>query len=161
MAKEIPLTQGQVTIVYDEDYEWLNQWKWYAFRDKKLQDFYAVRGEQNRTVFMHREIMNTPKGMMTDHINNNPLDNRRENLRIVTNRQNQQNRHNKGTSKYPGVCWNVKDKQWRAKIKINGITKHLGQFNDEIDAAKAYEQACRELVGEELVCKAHLKNEGR
>jgi len=149
MAKEIPLTQGKVAIVDDEDFERLSQYKWcYATVG------YAVRFEQvngkRRGVFMHRQIMQPPKDLEVDHINGDKLDNRRSNLRIVTRQQNRFNeRPRKGTSsKYKGVSWYKQTRRWEAYIKINGKKKRIGYFNDEIEAALAYDRAARELFGE-------------
>lgn len=167
MAKEIPLTQGQVALVDDEDYEWLNQRKWHANYDKSTNGFYAMTtlylgwsdGKSiTKHLSMHRLIMNASSGTDVDHINHNALDNRKINLRAVSRRQNSQNRKDKFSklsSHYPGVSWDRSREKWRAVISLNGKQKHLGRFLDEREAAKAYETACRELVGEELVCKAN------
>ena len=85
--KEIPLTRGKFALVDDEDYEWLSQWKWYCSTTG-----YAVRGCKNRILYMHREIAKTKPGMLTDHINRNKLDNRKENLRFCSHRENMKNR---------------------------------------------------------------------
>jgi len=170
MVKKILLTQGQHALVDDEDFDFLNQFGWYACYNKSISNFYAqrshylrdIRGKRKlKMIMMHRLIMERivcrklQRNELIDHINHDPLDNRRENLRIATNRQNMQNMTRKTTSKYPGVSW-VKDGcKWRAEIWMNGKSKYLGIFKDEREAAKAYERACRELCGEELVCKAH------
>ena len=170
MVKKIELTQNQVSLVSDEDFEFLNQWKWCAHYAPGIKGFYAIRNEpvgytngksKRKTLRMHRQIMRSVLGReleskeVIDHINHDTLDNRRENLRIVSHRQNLQNqkRKTKKSSKYPGVSWVCPRQKWRAYINLNGKIKHLGHFTDEREAAKAYERACRELVGEELVCK--------
>jgi hypothetical protein len=152
MVKTIELTKGQVALVDDEDFEYLSPFNWQAIKNKK--NFYA----RNRTNgSMHRMICFVGKNIdfgdkdVVDHINGDTLDNRRENLRVVSQRQNTQNRHNKMTSNYPGVS--LHRGKWIAHILVNGEQKHLGIFKDEREAAKAYERACRELVGEELICK--------
>lgn len=166
--RTIQLTQDQFAVVDEIDYEYLNQYNWFASHDKDINGYYALRtqnmgylnGKQKRkNIVMHRRIMEKIVGRelkrteVIDHINHNPLDNTRDNLRIVSNRQNCQNRKRKGSSKYPGVYWKKNAKKWRAHIQINGKPKHLGYFNNEREAARAYEKACRELVGEEIVCK--------
>ncbi len=165
MVKEISLTQGQVALVDDEDYNYLNQWKWEARHSRSKSNYYAARkkylGKINGkyrfvTVRMHRLLMNAPKNKQVDHINHNTLDNRKCNLRIVSPRQNMQNREVKSASRYPGVYWERSHNRWRARIVIDGKPKHLGYFKDECEAAKAYERACRSL-GEELVCKMESK----
>lgn len=165
MVKKIPLTQGQHALVDDEDYEFLNQISWSTEHDKRFKSrdvFYARGGFEGKTVQMHRLIMGFPKKRHVDHINGNGLDNRRENLRIVSNRQNQQNRKRKTTSNYPGVYWHKGANKWVARIHMNGKREYLGSFVDEGKAAKAYENACHELAGEKLVCELEsVKGEGK
>jgi hypothetical protein len=143
--KEIKLTQGQVAIVDDEDFEMLNQHKWYPYTDST--NWYAIRnGDFHKsTVSMHREIMRTPSGMHTDHLNGNGLDNRKENLRICTHRENCQNRHKKTTSPYPGVSWIRVRNKWVSHIQVNGRKHIIGAYNRELDAAKAYRKACADI----------------
>ena len=94
----------------------------------------------------------TPDGnnLVVDHINGIKTDNRPENLRIVTNRENVSNCHRKDrnsmTSKYVGVNWYKRDSNWEAGIRINKKLIHLGRFSEEADAAKAYQLALERLV---------------
>jgi len=85
-----------------------------------------------------------------DHINQNKIDNRIINLRSCTKQENSMNRRsNKNTSsKYKGVSWHKNAKKWMAKIKIDSKAKHLGYFQTESDAAKAYDKAALEHFGE-------------
>ena len=88
--------------------------------------------------------------MVTDHIDGNPLNNQRDNLRICSSRENNQNhRHKSATrnysSKYPGVYWHKRAEKWMAYIKINKKRKHLGLFLIEEEAAKAYQNVCELL----------------
>lgn len=146
--KEIPLTQGKVALVDDEDYVELSKYRWCAAKSEKT--FYvsrhspSVKGKRH-TLLMHRVIMHPPEDMEIDHINGNGLDNQKVNLRIVTTRQNGQNRHQKKTSKYPGVSWNKELMSWCANIQIKGRKRYLGAFNDEKKAADAYQTACKNL----------------
>ena len=142
--KKIKLSRGKYTIVDDEDFEWLNRWKW-SYNSLG----YARMGQNYKTILMHRLIMNTPHGMETDHINGNGLDNRRSNLRICTRSQNKMNTclSSKNTSGYKGVCWNKNSKKWRAEIEYKKSIC-LGYFDNKIDAAKAYNQKAKELFGE-------------
>jgi hypothetical protein len=149
--KEIQLTQGQATIVDDWRFDELCQYKWYAKWDSKTQSFRAMHafrlesGEQ-RIVFMHSFIMNTPHDMVTDHINHNTLDNREENLRICTNQQNCRNRgkQSNNTSGYKGVYYYKSSGKWRAQITINGKRTGIGYFNTAKDAALAYDKVAKE-----------------
>ena len=153
--REIQLTQGKVAQVDDEDFEELNQFKWFA---RKLRNTYYVgrnsiyvSGEKRKVIDMHCIIIGKLKGLQTDHIDGNGLNNQKNNLRFVTKRQNNQNRKNQiRTSEYPGVCWEKRRKKWRSRITINRIEKHLGYFESEIDAFNVYRQAVN-AIGEKVV----------
>jgi hypothetical protein len=148
MTKSIPLTQGKFALVDDEDYGWLSQWKW-CF----LKEGYAVRAKRipnNGLVYMHREILQTPPGIETDHINGNKLDNSRKNLRICTTSKNQANgdKAPSNCSGYKGVSWSKKEKKWRAQITHDKKVLFLGSFVNPKVAAQAYDKAAVELFGE-------------
>lgn len=150
--KQIQLTQNKVTLIDNADYEYFNQWEWYALRSKNGKTFYAVRNTgrspHQKRVFMHREIMNTPIGMETDHRDGNGLNNQRDNLRVCTNTQNQANKgkQSNNTSGYKGVFWN--NEKWQARINIDGKHIHLGHFINVKDAAQAYDNAAKNIYGE-------------
>lgn len=141
--KQIPLSKGRFALVDDEDYDSLMQWKWlytkgYAARRKSC----GANGKRRwETILMHRVIMNTPKGMSTDHIDGDPLNNQKSNLRICTHAENMRNTTNNrknNTSGYKGVTRSKFGKRWVARIKVNNRTKHIGVFDDIKDAASAY-----------------------
>jgi hypothetical protein len=141
--KEIPLTQGKVAIVDDEDFAWLFQWRWYC-TDKG----YAARSgprPERKIIFMHREIMQTPAGMETDHIHGNTLDNRKSELRNCTHSENHHNVNiqKNNTSGYKGVSLDKRRQKWQVHIKINSIHKYLGLFFTPEAAAHAYDNAAR------------------
>jgi hypothetical protein len=122
---EMPLTQGQVAIVDAADYEWLRQWKWHAHWNTYAKKFYVdrtVRTEnRNRTVLIHREILGLGAGDKrdVDHINGNPLDNRRINLRVATTSQNIMNskRRSDNKSGYKCVSLHKASKTWQFCIR--------------------------------------------
>ena len=151
MSKLICLTREQVTIVDDENYEWLSQWKWYARKDGSG-CYRACRGVGSppKHLFMHRQILKAPQSKMVDHKNHNTLDNRKRNLRLCTNTQNQQNQlvRATGTSRYKGVCLHKASCKWQAQIKINGKDCYIGIFKKEENAARAYDKKAREIFGE-------------
>jgi len=151
MAKLIPLTQGKLAIVDDEDYEYLSQFKWYAEKHRKT--FYASRSVYNpkRTVRMHVEIMGYREGYEVDHIDGDGLNNIKSNLRHVTTRQNQQNRRNiRKTSSYPGVCYDKDSNRWRSTICVNNRNRFLGNYDTEREAFSAYLKSLSE-IGESVV----------
>lgn len=149
---KIPLTRGKFAKVDPEDYIWLSQFRWYC--NNRLHTSYAIRnaggGKAHRKVPMHREIMNTLKHLVCDHINRNGLDNRKSNLRNCTKGQNNLNTGSQrnSSSKYKGVYWNKNMKKWAACIKSRGKQKHLGYFSSETDAAKAYDEAAKKYHGQ-------------
>lgn len=154
--KKITLTQGKETIVDEVLYEDLIVHKWY------FNNGYAVRKvlvDGKRVNWkMHWSIIGKPKsGLMVDHKNGNGLDNRKENLRVCSNQQNQWNRSKKKSTKtgYKGVNLFMvpnrkKDnfyKYFESKIVVSGKKIHLGLFKDVTDAAKAYDSAALEYFG--------------
>lgn len=149
----IPLTQGKHAIVDAADYEMMAAHRWFA--QCMRSGFYAGRNStavngKRSMILMHRAIMAAPSGMMVDHINHNPLDNRRANLRLCTNAENTRNSTaRKGaTSQYIGVHWSKARGKWVAEIRVDGRKKYLGCHTCEIDAALAYDAAAREYFGE-------------
>jgi hypothetical protein len=79
--------------------------------------------------------------LVVDHINNDKLDNRVENLQYITQRLNSSKDKQNTSSKYTGVSWNKEKKKWKSCIRINGKIKHLGYFTDELEASKSYQNA--------------------
>lgn len=152
---QIPLTQGQFALVDDADYDKLNQSKWCAKKECNG-NFYAVRwslknGKQIK-IRMSRQILGLEQGdsRQADHQNHNTLDDRRDNLRICTCRQNLRNRRgcSNTSSRFKGVHWEKQKKKWCARICINGKSNHLGRYDDEELAAMAYDSVARKVFGE-------------
>ena len=149
----LPLVRrnGQVvghTLVDANDATLLGQWTW-----RLSSDGYAVRSETKngakRTIYLHRAVMQAPRGAIVDHVNGDRLDCRRANLRLVTPSQNNANsvdrpRH----SGYRGVYPHRQAQKWVSQISINGRLRHLGLFDDPADAARAYDRAARSLHGQ-------------
>jgi hypothetical protein len=155
--KEIVLTRGKVSLVDAWNYDWLNQFKWFAHRDVKGR-WYAVRnvrlpnGKQTRQL-MHRAIMGNPEGLEIDHKDRAPeggLDNREANLRVASLSQNRCNTGVRKDSKsgFKGVTWNAKADKWSARIWINKRCIFLGYFDSPIEAAKVYNDASVKYHGE-------------
>ena len=154
--KQIPLNtktfKGHYTLVDDEDYEWLSQWRWSTTSNGYVRRA-GLKCEGSfwrRHIRMHRQIM----GVMSvkthvDHINHNPLDNRRCNLRVCTAAQNQANEKLSvnSVSGYKGVCWHRVAGKWRATIHVNKKSIHLGLFVNKTDAVCAYNKAAKKHFG--------------
>lgn len=156
IMKKIPLRNKKKEIidyalVDDEDYEWLNQWSWF-FRNKKRR--YVVRqnwyDKKSHTMSMHRQIMNPPDSKLVDHINRDPRDNRKCNLRMCTSSQNSfnQKKRKNVTSKYKGVSYSKERNKWVCMITCKYKDYPLGRFKTEQEAAKKYNEKAKELFGE-------------
>lgn len=151
--REIPLTRGKVAIVDPEDYEWLSQWKWCAFKSRSV--YYAVRtiGRHSspRMIMMHHLILPRKEGFLTDHINGNGVDNRRVNLRYCTRSQNQYNQRQQvrdKSSMFKGVYFCKERGTWAAQIVIKNRRILIGRFASEHNAAVAYDLAAIKYFGE-------------
>ena len=154
MSKKIQLTKDQFTIVDDEDYEHLIQWKWHSSSNSNGR-FYAVRTgkmkEARKQFRIHRVITDCPEGLVVDHINHDTLDNRKINLRICTQQQNTYNNANvrkKMYSRHKGVSFNKSANKYTAQIRVQKRLIHLGCFADEGSAGMAYQLAAKEYYGE-------------
>jgi hypothetical protein len=157
-VKPIALTQGQVSIVDDEDAD-LASLNWCATKHKNGKTFYAKRGFHDDqggqvTQLLHRVVA----GRMgidgeVDHKDHDGLNNRRSNLRSATSQQNKANQGLRldNTSGVKGVSWCKQTGKWRAKIKVNGQTRHLGRFDDK-QLAEATVRDAREKTFGEFAC---------
>lgn len=158
--KEIKLSQygknknlNLVALVDDKDFDYLNQWKWFASKFKH--GWYAGRndytGEKKRHIKMHRVILGLNDSKeLGEHIDRNGLNNQRTNLRLANKSQNAINvcaREN-STSNYLGVCWHKREKKWRAQITKDYKKVYIGSFDNEHEAALAYNQKAIQLFGE-------------
>lgn len=150
VAKEIILPCGRIALVDDQDFNLVSQFKWRSFSPRNV--FYAVANikapkGKGHGLLMHRLLMGV-KGKSIDHINGNGLDNRRENLRLATAKQNAFNiPKRKGcTSRFKGVSWDASKKRWESKLMADRKI-FIGRFSDEVEAAKAYDNAAVEHFG--------------
>jgi hypothetical protein len=156
MTKTIELSQGQVTIVDNEDFEALSKLKWYAWWNEDTQSFYAVRNTNPADelppgrIYMHRIIVRAEANEQTDHRDHDTLNNQRLNLRRCTQSQNRANQRVKSnnTSGFKGVGLDKRRGLWRAYIGIHRRQFFLGYFKQAIDAARTYDAKARELFGE-------------
>lgn len=156
--KEITLSKGKTTFVDDCDYNYIvSLGSWFADRTMSgIESYYAAKKINNKTVRMHRLIMECiagpiPRQYSVDHIDNNGLNNTRINLRICEHRRNIANKrktYSETSSKYKGVYFNKRKSLWAATVKVNYKKIHLGYFADEKDAGKAYNTGAVKYFGE-------------
>lgn len=134
----IPLTRECWAIVWESDYVWLMQWKWWAWKTKKSKNFYAIREEGRKHIFMHELLGGN------EHKNRNSLDNRRCNLRPATKKQNNCNKglSSRNKSGYKGVS-RARNK-WVVYIEDSWV----GGFDIITDAARAYDREAVKRFGE-------------
>jgi len=151
MTKEIKLTQGKVALVDDEDFEYLNQWKWYA--QKTRHHWYAAR-RGSRIIaprpiyYMHKEIIKDAD--LVDHKDGNGLNNTRKNLRAATRKQNVHNSRCRGSIGYKGVVKVPKlvTNPYRSGIMFDGKFVSFGFFPTEKQAAQAWNDNVGKYHGE-------------
>ncbi len=152
--RRIKLTRGKYAIVDAEDFEKLNQYKWhctyngYACRSVYIS---GIKNKKQVYVFMHNTVCPAPAGKITDHVNRNKLDNRKANLRPATQKQNVWNRRIKKENRktqYNGIMWRRDRKKWRVRLTINGRQRTFGHYDDEIEAAKAYDEMAKKYRGD-------------
>lgn len=150
MQTKIELTQGYSATVDAEDYDELAKHKWYAAVYRKRRIVYAVRHEEGKMIFMHRQIMNAPKGMLVDHRNGDGLMNVRSNLRLATHANNGQNRRldSRNSSGCSGVWFDKGRQLWKSEICVAGKKVFLGWFQTFDGAVYARKQAEKEHYGE-------------
>lgn len=151
--KIISKKHGEKIVLIDKkDFDKFKKYTWVvSFRCNKFYCIAAVRINNKRTTIrLHRYLMNCPRGMEIDHKNGDSLDNRRKNLRICTRAENSMNMaksSHKMSSKYKGVHFYKRYKNYQVSIKFKQKKIHLGYFDNEIEAAKAYNKKAKELFG--------------
>jgi len=147
--RKLLLSNGITTLIDDSDFERVSQYKWssYKFRKTSATPYvvrYSYKNGKQSTVYLHRFLMDAPKGMQVDHKNGDGLDNRRSNLRICTNEENQQNQrvhregHLLGTRKGPSG--------WTAQIWISGKVHYIGHYKTKEIAHQRYLDYKKSLI---------------
>ena len=149
---EFWIDQVKVTID-DEDFEKIKHHTWRYELHCRSKKPYIIRKKSGKRIWLHREVLGLPSGrhIQVDHINGDPTDNRKCNLRVcekgaqnAINRPKQKN----NTSGYKGVFYRKDSKKYRAALRVNQKLIHLGQFDNPEDAAKCYNEAAVKYFGE-------------
>lgn len=158
-VRELPVSRGLVALVDADVYEWAAALKWSANLAPRTTGgtFYVARSVRRAdgrwtTSYLHREVLGvSDRRVLTDHINGNGLDNRRENLRRASKAENARNRpqhHPRNASGYRGVSWDAARQRWVAMFWVAGHQRSLGRHDTAEAAALAYDAAAREHYGE-------------
>lgn len=157
----VPLTKGKVAYIDRADLHLVEDIPWYALlvgstrRTNAKGKWYAAaqvkRDGKWKTIYMHRLIMGEPPGLKVDHRDGDGFNNRRSNLRAATHAQNIQasglsSRPNK-TSQFKGVSLIKRSGRWNAVLRADGRDHRVGVYDDEIEAAVAWDDAARRLHG--------------
>lgn len=141
--------------VDDADYSDVKKYNWYL--NPNANGRLYVRGRyvkgtgKVKYTFLHRYLLNAPRGMLVDHIDGNPLNCQRSNLRLATAAQNAANvpkTKRKTSSQYKGVYWNRADQYWCTAIKVDGKAIYLGRTHFEVVAARVYDYWAKRIYGE-------------
>jgi hypothetical protein len=144
-VRKLPISRGLEVLLDEADFVNLSRYRWSALMRGGVP--YAARWVGGKVLTMHRVILEAPVGIQVDHINNDSLDNRRENLRLCTQAENLRNRRSRvGASRFKGVS--PAGMKWRADIRLNGRAKYIGTFPTEEEAARAYDAKASEIYGE-------------
>lgn len=152
---KVPLANTtHVALIDDEDWPLVQQYKWHiAYMNGNMYahtEFSIANGQTRKVVSLHRLIMGIDSVLGVDHKDHNGLNCVRSNMRFATVQQNAANSRirSDNRSTYKGVCRDNKRRKWRASIQVNGMHKHLGYFDNVLDAASAYDEAAKEVFGE-------------
>ena len=144
---EIVTTKGARFVIDLEDVAKVSGKSWCRLSARWA---YACTRLEGRLMLLHRLLLDASAGMQIDHIDGNPANNRRSNLRLCTHAENRKNnrKHSNNTSGFKGVSWHKQAKRWHARIMINYKSKHLGYFDTPEQAKAAYDAAAERLFGE-------------
>jgi hypothetical protein len=146
---KIPLTKGKFALVDEEDFERLIKFRW-CLTNRYPSRRVVTGHKKSRIQYLHRFLMGNPTVLQIDHRNGNKLDNRKENLRLATNTQNNWNKGktSRNTSGVAGVSWFKQTRKWHAQIRVGGKRLHLGYFSSLDEAAQARNRVAKEKHGE-------------
>jgi hypothetical protein len=147
---KIPLTETLYTTIDDADLALVSGFSWRPLTPPNAKTAYVHAWNNQQSYYMHRLITGVGPKLQVDHADLNGLNNCRYNLRSATRSQNQSNRGkqvNGITSHFKGVYWEPARSKWTVTIHYDKKTRYLGRYIDEIEAAKAYDEAALEVFG--------------
>jgi len=147
------IAKGKTALIDKEDYDKVSKYRWNYNNGAVCTN--VIKDNRRTTIKLHRFILNLPaRKPIVDHVNGNPLDNRKSNLRLCTHAENLRNRSMNSNNKsgYKGVYWHKTAGKWTAQVSVNGSKKHLGLFDKPEDAYKAYVKQAKLLHGEYFKC---------
>jgi hypothetical protein len=152
-ARWIPLTKGKFALVDETDFAKYGHLTWTVLVTSSTCYAYCRRLEcgKNRCYYLHRVIMDAPSGVDVDHVNGDGLDCRKSNMRLCSHKENlrnQRKRRGNYTSEYKGVSWDQSRNAWIAQFKADDDVRHIGRFESEDEAARAYDRTAIEHYGE-------------
>lgn len=146
MPTHIPLTRGVATLIDDDDYARLAAHRWHCTANGYAARVVVHPDGKKQTIYMHRFLLDAPPDLQVDHINGDKLDNRRENLRLATPKENVRNgRSSPKRNTYKGVT--RAGNRWQARICVDGRIRHLGYHTSALEASFIYDHAARRFFG--------------
>lgn len=146
----VPLTKGLECIIDANDVDLIAGRNWHACDGYKTSyagcRFRLERGK-SKIILLHRLLMEAPDGMHVDHIDGDGLNNRRENLRVVTHSENLHNRgpQSNNTSGFKGVTFCRSTGRWQAQISVRKVGRKLGRYDTPEEAALAYQREAEKI----------------
>lgn len=141
----IDVGDGLIAFIDDEDYPRVSKHTWRIRDDGYVQRTWKI-GDRYHHELLHRFVLRAAPEDLVDHWRGERWDCRKENLRIVTHQQNCMNRAPRDGRQYKGIY--PHGRKWKARIKMDGVNQYIGIFDSPEDAARAYDEAARQMFGE-------------
>lgn len=145
-VRSLRLPNGKIATVSEQDWSRINDIAWSCNREGYVRGRWKQEsGGTGAIVYLHRYLLEAPPGMVVDHIDNNPLNNARENLQITTNARNVMRSRSGGITRHKG--------RWRVRKRVDGTLVSYGLFDSIEEAEKRLQEAMREIWGDPAINK--------